>query len=184
MAVANIDGDIVPLTRAGYRARSGTYEHLKLFEVFVAQRYEAFLAMIQPGERVVGEWLALAHGTRYDPTHENFAPFVPFDLFRGKERVLRDEFEERCESAGVASAACVHDSAEPIPVEKALALLGERGLHGSLEPVEGVVYRCEREDRVDFLGKWVRPDKEDGKYLANLRGCEEHWHWRPSDPVR
>ena len=35
MAVANIDGEIVPLTRAGYRARHGRYEHLQLFEVFV-----------------------------------------------------------------------------------------------------------------------------------------------------
>lgn len=183
MAVANIDGEIVPLTRAGYRARHGRYEHLQLFEVFVMQRYAQFEAMLRPGERLAGEWLALAHGTAYDTDHEGFAPFVPFDLFRGKDRVLRDEFLPRCLEAGMMPATCVHDSDSAVAVEDALARLGEFGCHGSIEPIEGVVYRCEREGRVDFLAKWVRPDKEDGKYLANLRGCAERWHWRPSDPV-
>lgn len=184
MAVANIDGEIVPLTRAGYRARHGRYEHLQLFEVFVMQRYAQFEALLKPGERLAGEWLALAHGTAYDTGHVRFEPFVPFDLFRGKDRVLRDEFKDRVPAAGFLPAACVHDDdVMPISVESALAQLGEYGRHGSTEPVEGIVYRCEREGRVDFLAKWVRPDKEDGKYLANLRGCAERWHWRPSDPA-
>ncbi len=183
MAVANIDGEIVPLTRAGYRARHGRYEHLQIFEVFVMRRYAQFEAMLKPGERLAGEWLALAHGTAYDTGHEGFAPFVPFDLFRGKDRVLRDEFMSRCDVAGMRTAAWVADGPSPVPVEVALKRLGEFGQHGSAEPVEGIVYRCEREGRVDFLAKWVRPDKEDGKYLANLRGCAERWHWRPSDPV-
>jgi hypothetical protein len=183
MAVANIDGEIVPLTRAGYRARHGRYEHLQLFEVYVMQRYAQFAALLEPGERVAGEWLALAHGTTYDKAHPGFAPFVPFDIFRGKDRVLRDEFFGRCVRADMRSAACIHDGPEPLPVEMALRRLGNLGLHGSTEPVEGIVYRCEREGRVDFLAKWVRPDKEDGKYLANLRGCEERWHWRPSDAL-
>lgn len=183
MAVANIDGEIVPLTRAGYRARHGRYEHLQLFEVFVMQRYAQFEAMLKPGERLAGEWLALAHGTAYDTNHEGFAPFVPFDLFRGKDRVLRDEFMSRCDVAGMRTAACVADGPSPVHVEVALNRLGAFGQHGSTELVEGLVYRCEREGRVDFLAKWVRSDKEDGKYLANLRGCAERWHWRPSDPV-
>ncbi len=183
MAVANIDGEIVPLTRAGYRARHGRYEHLQLFEVYVTQRYEQFLTLLQPGERVVGEWLALAHGTAYDAGHPGFEPFIAFDIFRGKDRVLRDEFAQRCDGVFLPSAACIHDSAEPLPVERAMALVGERGRHGAAEPIEGVVYRCEREGRVDFLAKWVRADKEDGKYLGNLRGCEDRWYWRPSDPV-
>ena len=180
MVVANIDGEIVPLTRSGYRARSGTYEHLQIFEVYVANRLALFQALLSPGERVAGEWLALAHGTRYDTDHEGFAPFVAFDLFRGKDRVLRDEFVARC-AGRLPTAECIHDSEKPLAVGDALALLGPYGAHGSIDPVEGVVYRCEREGRVDFLAKWVRPNKEDGKYLANLRGCEEIWHWRPGE---
>ena len=37
---------------------------------------------------------------------------------------------------------------------------------------EGVVYRVERKGKVDFLAKWVRPDKDDGKYLENISGRE------------
>jgi hypothetical protein len=29
-----------------------------------------------------------------------------------------------------------------------------------------LVYRVEREGKVDFLAKWVRGDKEDGKYMS------------------
>jgi hypothetical protein len=53
------------------------------------------------------------------------------------------------------------------------------GFHGALEPVEGAVWRVERyrlinkslgnvggrKPVVDFIVKYVRPDKEDGKYL-------------------
>jgi hypothetical protein len=183
MAVANIDGEIVPLIRAGYRARHGRYEHLKLFEVFVAQRYAQFASLLKPGERVAGEWLALAHGTAYDPKHPNFRPFVPFDIFRGKNRVLADEFRARCEAVDMKYAAYMADGPSPVTVETALKRLGEFGQHGSTEPVEGVVYRCEREGRVEFLAKWVRPDKADGKYLASVSGGEERWYWRPSDPT-
>ena len=38
----------------------------------------------------------------------------------------------------------------------------------ALDPVEGAVWRCERQGAVDFLGKYVRPDKIDGKYLPEL----------------
>jgi hypothetical protein len=42
--------------------------------------------------------------------------------------------------------------------------------------IEGVVYRVERKGVVDFLAKYVRPDKVDGKYLSG----DPIWHWRPS----
>ena len=47
--------------------------------------------------------------------------------------------------------------------------------HGEIDPVEGVVWRCERKGKVDFLCKWVRPDKINGKYLN-----EEVWNWLPA----
>ncbi|KKL70160.1 hypothetical protein LCGC14_2107750, partial [marine sediment metagenome] len=34
-------------------------------------------------------------------------------------------------------------------------------------------------DRVLFLAKWVRPDKEDGIYLPEISGGEAVWNWRP-----
>ena len=62
MAVANIGGEIVALTRAGYRADSGRYEHLRLFGTYVREREADFRALLAPGERLCGEWLAMAHG--------------------------------------------------------------------------------------------------------------------------
>ena len=51
------------------------------------------------------------------------------------------------------------------------------GKHGALEPVEGAVWRVEREGRVDFLGKYVRNFKEDGKYFNNDQR-KLVWNWR------
>jgi hypothetical protein len=51
------------------------------------------------------------------------------------------------------------------------------GMHGALEPLEGAVWRVEREGKVDFLGKYVRHFKQDGKYFN-----EDHtkliWNWK------
>lgn len=43
---------------------------------------------------------------------------------------------------------------------------------------EGVVYRVERHGKVDFLCKWVRPDKVDGKYLPEISGKPPVWNWK------
>jgi len=39
--------------------------------------------------------------------------------------------------------------------------------------------RVERNAKVDFLTKWVRPDKEDGRYLPDVSGQRAVWNWRP-----
>jgi hypothetical protein len=45
--------------------------------------------------------------------------------------------------------------------------------------VEGAVWRVERKGKVDFLGKYVRPEKVDGCYLPEISGEEAVWNWRP-----
>jgi len=42
--------------------------------------------------------------------------------------------------------------------------------HGAAGEVEGVVWRIERKDAVDFLGKFVQHSKVDGKYLEGCCG--------------
>ena len=42
-----------------------------------------------------------------------------------------------------------------------------------------VDWRCERKGTVDFLGKFVRPDKVDGKYLENISGGKPIYNWLP-----
>jgi len=177
MVVANIDGEIVPLTRAGYRATDGAFGHLRAFAPFVESRREQFAGLLRAGERIAGEWLVMAHGTRYDLVAAGGEPFIPFDIFRDGKRVLRDELKERCRSAGLLTAMCVHDGAGGCSVADAMADLGEFGHHGAIDPIEGAVWRVEREGRVDFLAKYVRPDKRDGVYLPNISGADPIWMW-------
>lgn len=180
MSVANIGGEIVALTRSGYRASDVTYEHLKLFGHYVSRDPAAFYKLLQPGERVCGEWLAMAHGTKYDPGHRGFAPFIAFDLFRDGKRVLTDEFRNRVEAAGLPVAHVVHDAPIAASIAEVLDALGTNGFHGAIDPVEGAVWRVEREGRVDFLAKYVRHDKIDGKYFEQVTGNGPLWIYSPA----
>lgn len=175
MAVALVGGNIIGLTRAGYRCEDGAYPHLRAFARYVRAAERTFACILRDGERIVGEWLALAHGTKYDETSPEFEPFVAFDLMRGQERALTREFEERVCGSGVACRAKVHDGGA-FSVARAMALLGTHGFHGATDPVEGAVWRVERDGRVDFLAKFVRADKVDGRYLAEISGLGEIWN--------
>lgn len=181
MAVAKIGADIVPLTRAGYRAEDGAYPHLRAFAPFVRANHDRFDRLLADGERVVGEWIAMAHGTKYDPSHAGCAPFIPFDIFRHGKRVLTDEFESRVAAVILPLRAKAHDASAGCPIDQAIGALGIYGQHGATDPIEGAVWRVEREGRVDFLAKYVRADKRDGAYLSNITGRPELWNfpgWR------
>jgi hypothetical protein len=185
MSVANIDGELVALSRAGYRARDALYEHLKLFDSYVDENIHQFDGLLVPGERIVGEWLGIAHGTLYNRTNPFFSPFVAFDIFRDGKRILMDEFDHRVTKVGISRAFHLHDGPDACTVDYALSSLDmpthegqlQYGYHGALEPVEGAVWRVERDGLVDFLAKFVRHEKIDGKYLPNISNVEPIWHW-------
>lgn len=174
VAVATTGGVIVPLIRAGYRAESSPFKQHRLFAHWVYRNYLRFDALLDEGERLVGEWLAQAHGTRYALFHE---PFVVFDLMRGQTRLSLAAFTERLAGRFVRPF-LLHEGG-PCSMERAQQLLGRFGGHGALETPEGAVWRVERQGRVDFLAKWVRPDKVDGCYLPEMSGGPEIWNWRP-----
>lgn len=184
VAVARVSGELIPLGRAGYRAISSPYEQHQLFAAWVYERLSRF-EFLREGERLCGEWLALAHGTRYALSHE---PFVAFDLMRGVERANHDEFTQRVPVEGFAIPHLL-SKGPPVSIEQAMRLLegepGSRrnGFHGAIDPVEGAVWRVERKGVVDFLGKFVRPDKIDGCFLSEISGKAEVWNWRPPSHV-
>jgi hypothetical protein len=183
-SVALVDGRIIALNRAGYPADSSPYLQHRMFAAWVADNEDRFRAVLREGERIVGEWLAQAHGTRYVLPHE---PWVAFDLLRGHDRAPFDELARRAAAGGFTLPRIVHDGG-PIPIEKVVALLHPSG-HGALDPVEGAVWRVERRGKPDFLAKYVRPDKVDGIYLPEVAsgvtkghslwnrwpGCEEFY---------
>lgn len=175
VAVAKVNGEIIPLGRAGWRADSSPYLQHRLFHAWVLKHWERFHDLLMEGERVVGEWLAQAHGTRYDLWHE---PFVAFDLMAAETRLPVMELEARINGRFVTPFPL--NTGSPIPVGDAIELAQSENHHGAIDQIEGVVYRVERHGKVDFLAKFVRPEKVDGIYLPEVSGGEPVWNWQPS----
>lgn len=180
VAVAKLQGQIVPLGRAGYRAETSRQEQHALFAAYVMQRWQAFDALLREGERLCAEWLAMAHGVRYDLAGR--PPLAAFDLMRGHKRALYDDLRSRLAGLGdvVQPAPLLHEGAA-LPVEEAMARLGA-GHYGAVDVPEGVVYRVERQERCDFLGKYVRADFVPGRYFAEHQpDGRPVWNWRPPE---
>lgn len=174
VSVAKIGGEIVALIRAGYRAYGSNYAQHHHFARWVEREKNRFTALLQEGERCVGEWLMEAHGTRYNLPHE---PFVPFDIMRGHDRLCLDAVSMRAAMMGFTMPRLMHEGG-PVSVAEMLAILEPSG-HGALDPVEGAVWRVERKGVVDFLGKYVIPTKVDGKYLEGVSGGQPVYNWQP-----
>ena len=78
-------------------------------------------------------------------------------------------------------------------VSAVLDALGTYGHHGAIDPVEGAIWRVEtnrqiapgqsneREWVVDFIVKFVRPDKIDGHYLPDISGRPIVWNLDPAE---
>lgn len=176
VSVAKINGDIIALIRAGYPASGSNYTQHHAFARWVEQNKARFDALLSEGERVCGEWLMEAHGTIYELKHE---PFVAFDIMRGHERTLAATVKERCDAVQLITPRVIHVGG-PISIEKVLAMLEPSG-HGAQDGVEGAVWRVERQGVVDFLGKYVRMSKTDGKYLESVSGKPAIYNWTPND---
>lgn len=168
------EGKLLPLTRAGNSAWSSPYEHHQLFARWMLENADRFAAVLHDGERLCGEWLAQAHGTRYALPHE---PFVAFDLMVDGERLLSREFTDRMRIGHFVTPRELHRG-DALSIAHAKKRLEPSG-HGALDLVEGAVWRCERKGRVEFVVKWVRPDKVDGLYLPEYSRKPPVWNWRP-----
>jgi hypothetical protein len=140
----------------------------------VDKNHSRFEALLSEGERVCGEWLMEAHGTIYKRTHE---PFVAFDIIREHDRTPSSEVASRCAAVKFVTPRIIH-AGSPASIAEVMEKL-EPSAHGAVDGVEGAVWRCERKGTVDFLGKFVRPEKVDGKYLENISGGEPIYNWLP-----
>lgn len=174
VGVIKLNNEIIPLTRSGYTAISSLYEHHLLFHEWVIKHKNRFQELLMEEERICGEWMLKTHGTRYDLPHE---PFVAFDLMTKHTRLCYDDFKERVDKFDFITPKVIHIGGA-LTVEEALKGIEVSG-HGACDPVEGCVWRVERNAqlnnntnqrtwKVDFLVKYVRPDKEDGLYMKDL----------------
>lgn len=176
VGIAMVNGEMIPLSRSGYRASSSKYELHLQFHQWAMDNEKRIRPHLHNGERLVGEWLWQAHGTRYELWHE---PFVAFDLMVGDSRACYFDLIARFGNV-VQIVNTVHVGGA-ISIEEALRRIGPNGGHGAIDPVEGAVWRVERHEKVapnrsdrrwvvDFVAKFVRSDKVDGCYLPSVTG--------------
>jgi hypothetical protein len=160
VGIAKINGEILALSRAGYLANTSPYKTHHAFALYVERNNKRFEELLKENERLCGEWLLTAVGTKYNLPHE---PFVPFDLMTGMERLPYHDFLPRVSRFDFVTPRIIHIG-QPITIKDAEKVLNN-STHGAVDPVEGAVWRVERKGVVDFLVKYVRSFKEDGKYL-------------------
>jgi hypothetical protein len=107
-------------------------------------------------------------------------PFVPFDIMAGGERFIYSRFSDIVGRFDFITPRVL--ALGPLSIAAACEAISTSG-HGAIDPVEGAVWRVERKGRVDFLAKYVRPEKKDGCYLPELNGGVEVWNWSPPHPL-
>lgn len=174
VGVALLNGEIIAITRAGYRAETSPFEQHRHWKHWVEAHATRFRYVLFEGERLCGEWLMQAHGTRYKLRHE---PFVAFDIMYGHERLPYAEFEARVHKGNFIIPHLIHRG-RPLSVNAALERLGKHGWHGAIDEAEGIVWRVQRRGKVDFLVKYVKPYKQDGIYLPEKSSNEPVWNWQ------
>jgi hypothetical protein len=159
------DGKLLAITRSGYLAIDSPYSQHHLFDTWVDYNQFTF-TWLREGWRVCGEWMAMAHGTEYNISGES--PFVAFDIIDdNNQRIPYLMFMHICISVKIQMVPLLHIG-QPVSVNNAIKLMGD-GHYGQTDKPEGFVYRVEREGKFDFAAKWVRADKEDGKFLECVK---------------
>ena len=180
VAVTKVNGIIIALSRAGYPAYTSPYKQHHIFNnwVFESRNLDRFVAALEDGERIVGEWMLQAHGTRYNIPHE---PFIVFDYFfsDNSRMCYLDFLEDKVHRHDFIPVKLI-SYGPSISIDEAMSRAKISG-HGAIDKVEGVVWRCEKNGNVDFLAKYVRGDKEDGLYLPerNSEYTEPTWNTFP-----
>lgn len=160
VGIAKVHGDILAITRAGYLANTSQYKTHHVFNEYVRVNRDRFNELLKEGERLCGEWLFTAVGTKYNLPHE---PFVPFDLMIGNKRLIYSDFVNRCVGFDFQLPRII--GMGPLPITLVEAELVGQSLHGNVDQIEGAIWRVERKEEVDFLCKYVRASKVDGLYL-------------------
>lgn len=172
VVIARLDGQVTALGREGRPCASSRNEGRRAFAAWVAAQ-PARWAALREGERLICEWLALAHGVRYQLPHE---PAALLDVYAHRRQLPLHEVHRRARDLDLPTPALLHQGG-PCAVSVALAALGPRGHHGADE-AEGVVYRLERvkDGAVLAQAKYVRPGFAPGRYLPDHTGQAAVWN--------
>jgi len=166
VGICKVDNKIYALTRSGYEAKTSQYDQHHFFDEWVYNNEKLFLSLLKNGERIAGEWLFQAHGLKYRIEGE---PILFFDYFNtNNKRVSQSELRMITENYNLKMPRLLHIG-DSISVDELIPILNQKtdSIKSEDNP-EGIIFRVERNDNVDFLAKWVRSDFETGKYLINV----------------
>ena len=162
VGVAKKDGNIFALTRSGYEASTSPYKQHHVFAEWVGRRVEMFDEILKEGERVVGEWLYQAHGLKYKIKGD---PIVFFDFFDKDNNRMPHEM---LKATGLYLPRMLHNG-DAIPVKELIPELNKKTNNiQAYDNPEGMIYRVERKNKIDFLAKWVRSDFKPGIYCIGI----------------
>lgn len=179
LTVARIGQWVVPVNRAGYLVTDSPWPMQHVFADYVADRQKMFSSVLSDGERIAGEWMLQAHGTRYrivDPADL----FVAFAIIGPRGRIPYDEFASRVDAAGIRRAHVISDG-PAMSQAAAVEALGASGFHNALEQPEGAVWVLETRGEFNSIAKHVIPEKVDGKYLSTITGGCDTWNYEGAD---
>lgn len=179
VCVANVGGEIVAMGRSGYRCSESNQEQHRRFANWVQLKINHFQNLLMPGDRIVGEWLAQAHGTRYELEHD---PFVAFDLFKGEDRCTYHDFLLNVLPWGFITPQVYHigGSCSISRIEKLSSKI--KSIHNAIDPIEGFIWRIETNGKFKNIVKYVRAQKEDGKYFKDgqeVWNCDNNFYFYP-----
>ena len=180
VSITRIGDEVIALTRAGLRCTQSRFPHHHMFAQWVRESEIIFNCFLKDKERIVGEWIALAHGTRYKDVKE---PFLAFDIISViNEREPYNIAIQRFDKMGLSYPKLLHRGGAA-SIDYILKRLGRHGHHGATDKAEGAVWRVERKGIFDFLAKYVRPEKKDGILLVDennkqLPDDQLIWNWK------
>lgn len=169
VGVIRINSNIIPITRSGFTALSSPHRQHHMFHSWAMERSDLFLKILNDGERLMGEWLAMAHGILYKIDGD---PFFAFDILDGIKRLPFDAFKHRVN--GSFQLPVTLSDGPVLPLDELTELI--KVSHHGGEFSEGAIYRCERNGEVDFLGKYVNPVHICGKYFSETPE-KLIWNW-------
>ena len=174
VGICKVDGKIHAITRSGYEANTSPYKQHHLYADWVKSKEYLFIDLLSNNERIAGEWLLQAHGLKYEIVGD---PIVFFDYFNPEnERLIFKDLEAKVLEYGLPLPRKLHEGL-PITVDELLPTLNKKtDSIKSDELPEGMVYRVERNGKVDFLAKWVRVDFRNGQYCIEVDESNLTWN--------
>ncbi|MCK9596712.1 RNA ligase family protein [Candidatus Pacearchaeota archaeon] len=181
VGILRYEDTVVPLTRAGYVANTSPFKMHQIFHEWVFEQKDRFLELLNPGDRVIGEWCIQAHGTKYNFKKE---PFFIFDYFNSEnERITFEEIINKNHALGNSRfniPYLLYRGETGYSVEE-FNFYPKEGREGALEECEGAVWRVEYTKQNNnkrhfiLLVKYVKSWKEDGIYLKEENPVWNTW---------